>query len=335
MSWAQSQPESPTDPGHYHDAADEREARLRADFALYHYLSEIAPFGETPEQIAEFTEQARLLSQRWADPGDVEAHDLWTQLDAATRAWQAHPETTRAAYDRVAAAHADGDEVVDDLTLRSMAQAAVLTGRIEPDITGSVQDMARSRPQDRANVIELRPNSAVDRTLGGRGPEVSLAEIDAIIATTDELLDAEELHGDLDTGADQRAVERAAALRKVQDLSAEHTRTSERFAGVTSHDLDLIERLEDLLAQTREARSDAALAGADQEQIDRAYLAGRDGTYAHATTEPDPAAAHIDAAVAAALPTDGIDPPDTDTDPGLDLDLDLEPGPSRDIGAAL
>lgn len=332
MSWAQSQPGSPTDPGYYHDAADEREARLRADFAVHHYLSEIAPFGETPEQVAELTEQARLLSQRWTDPGDVDAHELWTQLEAATHAWQAHPETTRTAYARVAAAHAGGDEIVDDLTLRSMRQAAVLTGRIEPDITGSTQDSVRSRPQDRANVIELRPNSAVDRTLGGRGPEVSMAEIDAIIATTNELLDAEERVGDLDTGADQRAVDRQTALRRVQDLSAEHTRTSERFAGVTSHDLDLIARLADLLDQTREARTDAALAGADPEQIHRAYLAGRDGTYAHATSEPDPAAG-IDAAVAAAIGTDGIEAPDAEPEPGYDFDR--EPGPSRDIGASL
>ncbi|MET7772076.1 hypothetical protein [Nocardia sp. NPDC005366] len=341
MSWAQSQPGSPTDPGYYHDAADEREARLRADFALYHYLNEIAPFGETPDQVAEFTAQAQMLSQRWTGSGDVDAHDLWTQLDAATGAWTARPETTRAVYSGVAAAHASGDQVVDDLTLRSMRQAAVLTGRIEPDITGSVQDSARSRPQDRAKVIELRPGSAVDRALGGRGPEVSMAEIDALIATTDELLDAEELVGDLDTGTDQRAIERASALRRVQDLSAAHTRTSERFAGVPSHDQDLIEHLEDLLVQARDARSDATLAGADQEQIDRAYLAGRDGTYAHTTTEADPAAAHIDAAVAAAIGADGIDMPDAEPDTGLDFDLDLdldlepEPEPSRDIGAAL
>ncbi|WP_051028837.1 MULTISPECIES: hypothetical protein [Nocardia] len=333
MSWAQSQPGSPTDPGYYHDAADDREARLRADFALHHYLSEIAPFGETSEQVAELTERARLLALRWADPGDVEAHELWTQLDAATRAWQSHPETTRTAYVRVAAAHADGDEVVDDLTLRSLRQAAVLTGRVEPDITGSAQDSARSRPQDRANVIELRPGNAVDRALGGRGPEVSMAEIDALIATTDDLLDAEELDGDLDTGTDRRSVDRAAALRRVQDLSAEHTRTSERFADLPNHDQALIERLEELLDQTRQARGDAALAGADPEQIHRAYLAGRDGTYAHATTEADPTA-HIDAAVAAALgDADGIDPPDPEPEPGVDVDV--EPEPSRDIGASL
>ncbi|MGY1943963.1 hypothetical protein [Nocardia asiatica] len=330
MSWPDSHPGSPTDPGYYHDTADEREAQLRADFARYHYLREIAPYGETPDQIAELTAQAQMLSKRWTDPGDAEARGLWTQLDASTAAWQARPETTRAAYDRLAQAHATGDQLVDDLTWRTLRQTAILTGRIEPGITGSVQDSARSRPQDQAKVIELRPTSRVDRALGGRGPEISLKEVDALIASADELLDAEERQGDLDTGADQRSVERQAALRQVQDLSAEHTRTSTRFAGVPSHDQALIERLDELLAQTRDARAEAARAGATQDQIDLAYLAGRDGTYAHTTTEPDATAAdRIDAAVSAAIPADPVDTPSAEPD------LDTEPDPSQDIEVSL
>ncbi|WP_280188995.1 hypothetical protein [Nocardia gipuzkoensis] len=332
MSWPDSHPGSPTDPGYYHDTADEREAQLRADFARYHYLREIAPYGETPDQIAELTAQAQMLSKRWTDPGDAEARALWTQLDASTAAWQARPETTRAAYDRLAQAHATGDQRVDHLTWPTLRHTAILTGRIEPGITGSVQDSARSRPQDRAKVIELRPTSRVDRALGGRGPDISLKEVDALIASTDELLDAEERQGDLDTGADQRSVERQAALRRVQDLSAEHTRTSTRFAGVPSHDQDLIERLDELLAQTRDARAEAARAGATQDQIDLAYLAGRDGTYAHTTTEPDATAAdRIDAAVSAAISADPVDTPSAESDTGVDT----EPDPSRDIEVTL
>ncbi|MGW4368073.1 hypothetical protein ACWEKT_20760 [Nocardia takedensis] len=332
MSWPASQPGSPTDPAYYHDAADEREAHLRADFARYHYLNEIAPYGETPEQIAELTAQARTLSQRWTGSGDATEFGLWTQLDSTTAAWQARPETTRAAYQRLTQAHAAGDQLADQLTWRTLHQAAVLTGRVEPGITGSVQDSARSRPQDRAKVIELRPTNAADRALGGRGPEVSMDEIGAIIAATDALLDAAELHGDRDTGVDQREVRRQATLRRVQDLSAEYASTSTRFTGVVNHDQALIERLDGLLGQTRVARAEAFRAGATHDQIDLAYVAGRDGTYAHASIEPDPTDAdRIDAAVSAAIPADPIDTPGTEPDAAVDA----EPEPSRDIEVTL
>ncbi|MGW4369192.1 hypothetical protein ACWEKT_26455 [Nocardia takedensis] len=332
MSWPASQPGSPTDPAYYHDAADEREAQLRADFARYHYLNEIAPYGETPEQITELTTQARTLSQRWTGSGDATERGLWTQLDSTTAAWEARPETTRAAYQRLARAHAAGDQLADELTWRTLHQTAVLTGRIEPGITGSVQDSARSRPHDRGNVIELRPTSAADRALGGRGSEISMDEIDAIIAATDELLDAEELDGDRDTGVDQRDVRRQTALRRVQDLSAEYASTSTRFTGVVNHDQALIERLDGLLDHTRAARAEAFRAGATHDQIDLAYVAGRDGTYARASTEPDPTDAdRIDAAVSAAIPADPGDTPGAEPD----ATADVAPEPSPDIEVTL
>jgi hypothetical protein len=312
MNWQHTQPGSPTDPDYYRDAASPREAKLRADFARFHYLREIAPYGETPTEIADLTSRADALDTQWRRSGPIEQRQLWSQLDAATAVWRARPETTRAEYFRLAQAKAAGDLPVDDMVWRTLSQAAVITGRIEPGITGSVQDGARSRPQDRALGAQADPANLLDRALGGRGPEiVSMDEIDAIIAATDALLDTEERHGDLDTGTDGRAVARASALRQVQDLTAEHTHTSTQFTGIQSHDQNLIVRLDNLLAQTRAARDTAELSGATPEQIHTAYLAGRDGSYVHDTThidpppepqraEPEPAD-QIDAAVAAAI----------------------------------
>lgn len=333
MNWLQARTGTPTDPGYYHDAASPREAKLRADFTRYHYLREIAPYGETPDQVAELTARAEDLNTRWSRSGPMEQRTLWSQLDAATAVWQTRPETARAQYFQLARAKAAGDLPVDDQTWRTLSQAAVITGRIEPGITGSTQDGARSRPQDRALGIAADPANLLDRALGGRGPEISsLAEIDAIIAATDELLEAEERDGDLDTGADERAVARQSALRQVQDLTAEHAHTSERFTGDLAHDQHLIDRLDGLLAQTRLARSAAERAGASPEQIHTAYLAGRDGTYYHTTTPsgPDPGperaeldtVARIDAAVAAAIgeePDDGTVP-----DPAAAYEPDTE-----------
>ncbi len=312
MTWHQTQPGSPTDPDYYRDAASPREAKLRADFTRYHYLREIAPYGETPAEIADLTSQAEALDSQWRGSGPPEQRQLWSQLDAATAVWRARPETTRAQYFRLAQAKAAGDLPVDDLVWRTLSQAAVITGRIEPGITGSVQDGARSRPQDRALGVHADPANLLDRALGGRGPEiVSMDEIDAIIAATDALLDTEELHGDLDTGTDERAVARASALRQVQDLTAEHTHASAQFTGISSQDQNLIARLDDLLAQTRDARSTAERSGATPEQTHIAYLAGREGSYFHDTTLTDASrepewtesepADRIDAAVAAAI----------------------------------
>lgn len=341
MNWTQTQPGTPTDPAYYHDAASPREAKLRADFTRFHYLREIAPYGETPTQIAELTGLADALHTQWGRSGSIEHRSLWSQLDAATAVWQARPETTRAEYFRLARAKAAGDLPVDELAWRTLSQAAVITGRIEPGITGSGQDGARSRPQDRALGVQADPANLLDRALGGRGPEiVSLDEVDAIIAATDDLLDAEELHSDLDTGADQRSVARNTALRQVQDLTAEHAHASTHFAGIQNHDQDLIARLDSLLTATREARSAAELSGATPEQIHNAYLAGRDGSYVHDTaytdrhhapqrSEVEPAA-RIDAAVTAAIGGSPGHGPVPELEPAPELDTDMH----RELGVA-
>ncbi|WP_280503273.1 hypothetical protein, partial [Nocardia farcinica] len=192
MNWPPSRTGTPTDPGYYHDADSPREAKLRADFARYHYLREIAPYGETPTQIAELTARAAALSTRWGRSGPMEQRSLWSQLDAATAVWQTHPETARAHYFQLSHAKAAGDLPVDDQTWRTLSQAAIITGRIEPGITGSDQDGARSRPQDRALGTAADPANLLDRARRGRRPPIgSRAQIDGHIAPPDELLEAE------------------------------------------------------------------------------------------------------------------------------------------------
>ncbi|WP_216916746.1 hypothetical protein [Nocardia noduli] len=334
MSWPDTEPESTTDPAYYRDAADPREAQLRADFTRFHQLRLIAPFGETPDQVTEFMNQAHGLAAKWRDAGKAEKR-LWTQLDAASATFESRPTTAIAAYGKLAQARANGDPTVDELTWRTLLQAAVITGRIEPGISGSIPSGARSRPQDRSLGRAPDPNSALDRALGGRGPEIAdVTEVDAIINAANELLTTE-----ADPGTTEREVAQMAALRQVQDLTAEHTRTSERFAGVSSHDQDLLERLEDLLGRARTARVDAATFGASQADIDAAYLAGRDGTSSPRAASEQvgvndaDAGSEVDAAVAAAM---------TDPDPAggqyrfdADADPTQEPGADPDLGVAV
>uniref|UniRef100_UPI00245868B6 hypothetical protein n=1 Tax=Nocardia farcinica TaxID=37329 RepID=UPI00245868B6 len=200
----------------------------------------------------------------------------------------------------------------------------------------------RARPHDWALGTAADRANVLDRALGGRGPDIgSLAEIDAIIAATDELLEAEERDGDRDTGADERAVTRQNALRQVQDLTAEHTHTSERFTGIRSHDQNLIDHLDGLLARTRLARSAAEQAGASPEQVHTAYLAGRDGTYYHSTSPPEPASEHeqaepdavaqIDAAVTAAIGEQAEEGITADFEPAHELDIAIY----QNVGAVL
>ncbi|MGW4370341.1 hypothetical protein ACWEKT_32320 [Nocardia takedensis] len=311
-------PLSPTDPAYYHDT-DPREARLRADFASFRTLHEIAPYGETPDEVIELGVRANALRTRWVRSTDPAERRLWSELDAATRQWIEDPEATLTQYFRLAEAVSAGDVAAEDPTWRNLHHTAVITGRIEPAVTGSVQDAARSQPHDRTRAVAPDPTSLLDRALGGRGPDIgSIAEVEEII-----------------NGADQQ-VARSSALRLVQDSTAEHARTSQRFAGITSHDLDLIERLDELLGQARDARAAAFDAGATPEQIHTAYLAGRDGTYSHDTatdsaqTRPESAVA-VDAAVAAAIgpgPDSAVAEPPA---PGPDLDA----GPRPEIGVSL
>ncbi|WP_067837298.1 hypothetical protein [Nocardia lijiangensis] len=340
MSWPDP-PRGPTDPAYYRDAATSLEAEVRADFALHYQLREIAPYGETPEQVQELTARADELAATRGRSESVEARTLWGQLQAAVAGYEARPETTRQLFARLDQAKAAGDLPVDELAWRNLRQAAEVTGHLEATVTGSDQDGARWQPAQRSRDREAHRATAFDRALGGRGPELTtLAEVDAVIAETDRLLAAEEELGDLDRGehehasllperlrsapvADTYAGEpgrepaQIAALREVQDFTAEHARLVEAWEGSPEHDQAQIARLESLLAAARTARMNAADAGVALADIEAVYLAGREGTYWHQQpgdpqltnrdrqpSEPDPLpeGAAIEAAIEAAIP---------------------------------
>ncbi|MEV6140496.1 hypothetical protein AB0L63_31540 [Nocardia sp. NPDC051990] len=284
MSWPEPR-HAATDPAYYHDASDRTEARIRADFTRYYQLRLVAPFAETPGQKQEFTTQADDLAARWGRHSSIEHRRQWEQLQAAVSGWELRPEATRAAYTRIDQAKSAGQLGVDALVWRNLRQAAEVTGHIETTITGSDQDGARWRPPEDSAGRDVERSDLLERALGGRGPELrTLAEVDAIIAETDELLAAEEELGDLDTGADERAARQRAALRRLQDLTAKHAWLSEHWDGSPEQDQTYIARLESLLAAARTARCDAADAGAPPADIEAAYRAGRDGTYRHEHT---------------------------------------------------
>ncbi|MGO4613023.1 hypothetical protein AB4305_03605 [Nocardia sp. 2YAB30] len=304
MSWPDPR-HGATDSAYYHDAADSSEAELRADFTHYYQLRLFVPFAETPVQEQEFTAHADALAARWGRHVSIENRRLWEQLQAAVSGWELRPESTRAAYDRVAQAKADGDLPVDAVVWRNLRQAAEVTGHIETTITGSDQDAARWRPPDRSAGQDAERASLLDRALGGRGPEAaSVAEVDALIAETDRLLAVEHELGDLDTGADEHAdllpervrsapvayaysaeadheARQIAALRQLQDVTAEHAWLAGQWDGSPEQDLAQLARLESLLDAARTARFEAARAGVVVADIEAVYRTGRNGTYWH------------------------------------------------------
>ncbi|MET8779013.1 hypothetical protein ABZV58_28755 [Nocardia sp. NPDC004654] len=340
MSWPDP-PRGPTDPAYWREASTSLEAEVRADFSLYYQLREIAPHSETAEHRRELTARADELAAKHGRHESVEARTLWGQMQAAVAGWEVRPETTRQLFNRLDQAQAAGDLPVDELVWRNLRQAAELTGHLEVIVTGSDQDGARWQPPQRSLAPEAHRTTLLDRALGGRGPELDLAGVDMIIAETDRLLAIEEQAGDLDRGehehtdllpdrlrsapvADtsasaqsERETRQIAALREVQDLTAEHTRLVETWDGSPEHDQAQIARLESLLDAARAARVEAAEAGAALADIDAVYLAGRDGRYWHQqpgypplahrdsqATEPDPltGGAQTEAAIEAAMP---------------------------------
>ncbi|WP_435592146.1 hypothetical protein [Nocardia sp. bgisy118] len=333
MSWPDP-PRGPTDPAYWREAATSLEAEVRADFSRYYQLRLIAPHSETPEQRRELTARADELAAKHGRHESVEARTLWGQMQAAISGWEIRPETTRQLFNRLDQAQAVGDLPVDEMVWRNLRQAAELTGHLETTVTGSDQDGARWQPPQRSLTREAERPTLFDRALGGRGPELTtLTEVDAVIAETDRLLAIEEELGDLDrgthehtdllperlrpapgadtyTGEPDREPAQIAALREVQDFTAEHARLVENWEGSPEHDQAHIARLESLLAAARTARMNAADAGVALADIEAVYLAGREGTYWHQQpgdrqlSEPDPLpeAAEIEAAIEAAMP---------------------------------
>ncbi|MGV9822954.1 hypothetical protein [Nocardia xishanensis] len=340
MSWPDP-PHGRTDPAYYRDAATSLEAEIRADFARYYQLRLVAPFGETSEQVRDLTTRADELAATWGRHESVEARALWGQLQAGVAGWEARPETTRQLFARLDQARTAGDLPVDELVWRNLRQAAELTGHLETTVTGSTQDGARWQPAQRFPTREAEHTTLFDRALGGRGPELTtLAEVDPVIAETDRLLAIEEELGDLDrgehehtallperlrsapvagasTGEPDREADQIAALRDLQNLTAEHARLVENWDSSPEHDQAHIARLESLLSAARTARMTAGDAGVPLADIETVYLAGREGTYWHQQPgdpqpgnrdrqlEPDrlPAGAEIEAAIEAAIPS--------------------------------
>ncbi|MEV4156841.1 hypothetical protein AB0J48_27855 [Nocardia salmonicida] len=336
MSW-ETRGTSFTSPDYYREAADRVEAELRADFATYHQTREIAAYGETPAQVVELNARAHAIARQWQQGGTPEHQQLWQQLTTAVESWTANPETARVEFGRLQQAFIEGGSGIDPGTVRTQRQAAELTGHLEPVNDHSAQDGARWRPRHLSVVPDpgaeaTRSGNAADRALGGRsGEQLSLAEIDAIINSSDELLDAEEAFGDLDTGAEEitallpaeqriapldRAVTatfdqlpaQIAAVRRLQDLTAQHIRLASEFDGTPEGGQVLIGQMERLMDGAREANRDALSAGADPDEITGAYQTGLSGQFwsqqpgaprlaqlDHVLSERDNALAEIDA----------------------------------------
>lgn len=299
-------------PDYYTDATSSIERRLRADFATYHQLREIAPFGLTSADTAEMTSRADDLAARWTRHHSPHWRRMWQTLQSAVIGWEVRPDRARRNFDQIARARDAGDIAIDDDLWRSLRQARAITGHSAIP-AGSQHDTHRHYPTLFADTTPApaesatpRPDArtAVERTLGApRATGASLAtleQVDAIIAATDAALDAEERRGDLDTGRDTRAallpraireapitynyaelerwdLRQAALLREIQDLACEHSDIADHFDG--TDDQTRIARLEALQRGLTAARRDALRAGIADADIERAYVLGRDGLY--------------------------------------------------------
>ncbi|WP_036508256.1 hypothetical protein [Nocardia aobensis] len=312
-----------TDPDYYRDATSQTERQLRADFARYYQLREIAPSAISAEVRAEFNARADELAIRWARHESEHWRGTWAGLQRVVAGWRTQPEIARRNFDQIARARAAGEVAIDDDIWRTLQQARLITGHGTATITGSDQDASRRYPYLQPDMgataaptarteNEVDRRTAVERTLGApRNPAValpSLAKVDAVIADTDELLETEEAAADLDDGRDARkmllprAVREAPisadysdtetwqrchaeALREVQDLAAEHSTVADGLNG--EDDQARIARLDRLRAGLSAARRDALAIGLTDAQVHTAYTAGRDGTY-WATQPSDP-----------------------------------------------
>ncbi|MEV0336927.1 hypothetical protein [Nocardia sp. NPDC050717] len=305
MTW-QTRGTSFTDPDYYRDAVDRVEAQLRADFATHHQLREIAVYGETPAQVVEYKARAHDIARQWQHDAAPEHQQLWHQLTSAVEAWTADPEAARVEFGQLQQSFIEGGSGIDSSTILTLRQAAELTGHLEPVNDRSAQDGARWRPRHLSVVPDpsaekTRSDSLIDRALGGRAAqELSMAEVEAIINGSDELLAAEEALGDLDTGEDEitallpaaqrntyltptvrvdQVPTQIAAVRRVQDLAAQHARLATEFDESPEGSQVRIDQLERLMDGARHARRAAALAGADDAEITSAYQAGLAGHY--------------------------------------------------------
>ncbi|WP_433622252.1 hypothetical protein [Nocardia sp. CA-120079] len=299
MTWLE-QPRGYLDPLYYADAASDTEQHLRADFAKHYALREIAPYGETPADVARLENSAVELAAPWVHHDMPQWRTLWGQIDAVAGEWEADSEAARRYFDSLARSRHAGDRSVDDMTWRTLRQAREITGHTDGIAYGSSQDQASWRATGPSRLITNTTTSqahsapdtaaastqgtgpvlsAVDRALGARPGArlLSMDEVEAVIDGIDLALDWEEELGDRD-GTEQLA-RQAALLREVQDLTAEHSRVADGQGEPIDDPEALVEHMESLLAQVRRARADALAGGVEYSDIDLAYRAGLDGTY--------------------------------------------------------
>lgn len=314
MTWI-AEPIGYANPDYYVDATTSTEKQLRAEFAQYHQLREIAPFGLTQADTADLNSRADDLAMRWGHHESPRWRSMWQTLQAAVMGWEARPDLARRNFDELARAQVAGDLAIDDELWRSLQQARAITGHGHDSITGSEQDATRLYPNldpetfAKATIApsgrdETDRRSAVERSLGAprdlHTEALTIAQIDAVIAETDAALDDEEHAGDRDSGHEARAallprtireapitysyaeseaweLRQAALLREVQDLACEHSNVADSFDG--RDDQARITRLEALGKALAAARRDAMRAGVAPADVDHAYIVGRGGLY--------------------------------------------------------
>ncbi|MFD3706154.1 hypothetical protein ACFWUP_23695 [Nocardia sp. NPDC058658] len=293
-----------TRPQYYTDAADDTEARLRAEFAAWHQLREIASSGRTNSDVVEYLARAHQIHRRWTTDVDAESRVRWQTLSDVRDAWLRDPEAARRSFAHMR--NTVGENTTEPIAVRDQHQMAELTGHAEPPNLRSNQDQTRFRPTHLSLVRDTDPSrhlSAAQRALGGEATTMLTPdEVAAIIDATDDHLTVEESLGDADTGTerilalippDQRfapvttdytaetstALSHIGALRRLQDLYAEHVHLAEAFDGSPERGQDLIDQLEKLLEAGRSARDHAVAVGVSRVDIDAAYQSGVHGNF--------------------------------------------------------
>lgn len=312
MSWL-AEPIGFANPDYYTDATSSTEKQLRAEFAQYYQLREIAPFGRTDADTVEMNSRANDLAMRWGHHETARWRTMWESLQAAVMGWESRPELARRNFDHLARARTTGDLAVDDELWRSLQQARAITGHGHDARAESGLDAQHRYPNvapeaflSAALSVPAEPDrrTAVERTLGAPrsvgSDTVTLERIDAVIAETDAALNAEERAGDRDTGREARQallprairdapitydygeseawdLRQASLLREIQDLACQHSTIADSFDG--HDDQHRITRLETLRTAVTAARRAALRAGVAPADVDRAYTLGRDGLY--------------------------------------------------------
>ncbi|WP_280335683.1 hypothetical protein [Nocardia wallacei] len=307
----------------YYTDAETTVRQLRADFARYYWLHEIAPHAIDELTRSEYQTRAEELAMRWGRHEDRRFRRMWESRQAAVMGWESRPDLARRNFDQLADSRRTGGLPVDDELWDALVDARRVTGHGDGAVLGSAQDADHRYPHllpeaytaARAGALttlldpeDIDPRTAVQRTLGAPRHATALAtreQIDAAIAATEEALDAEERTGDLDTGYEARHmllprhVREAPVTYRYSDTAAWESRhirllrqvqdlaaehAGVAFDGNRDADQARIARLETLRQAISDAGRDAIRAGVRYDDVERAYRLGRDGIYW--STEP-------------------------------------------------